>query len=81
MRFTWAWLPGGGSVAKHVVKVSHGGGQVRVTIPKIAVRGLGWDDAVYVIIEENKDNTLTVRRFVDGESLTGANKKYQTGSH
>ena len=80
MRFTWAWWHGGLSLAKHIMKVCRFGGQVRVTIPKLAMKGLEWDDVVHVIIEENKDGTLTVRRFMDGESLRGSDKKHKTGS-
>ena len=56
-------------MAKHMVRVCPGGGQVRVTIPKLLLLELKWKDVRHVLLEGNQDGTLTVRRFVDGESL------------
>jgi len=56
-------------MAKHLVTVCPGGGQMRVTIPKSLLRELDWKDVRHVLLEGNQDGTLTVRRFVDGESL------------
>jgi len=42
---------------------------MRVTIPKLLLRELNWKDVRHVLLEGNQDGTLTVRRFVDGESL------------
>ena len=56
-------------MAKHLTKVCCGGGQMRVTIPKLLLRELNWKDVRHVLLEGNQDGTLTVRRFVDGESL------------
>jgi len=69
MGCTWACWRGGGFLAKHMVKVCPGGGQFRVTIPKLLLRELNWKDVRHVLLENNQDGTLTVRRFVDGESL------------
>ena len=63
-----------------MVKVCHGGGQVRLTIPKMVIRELKWQGVSYVIVEENKDGTLTIRRFVDGESLKSDSKRDCPGS-
>ena len=52
-----------------MVRVRPGGGQVRVTIPKLLLQELNWKDVRHVLLEGNQDGTLTVRRFVDGESL------------
>jgi len=48
---------------------------MRITVPKTLVRELKWEDARHVLLEANQDGTLTVRRFVDGESLKGENRQ------
>ena len=65
---------------KHIVRVCCGGGQARLTIPKLVIRGLKWKDVSYVILEENKDGTLTIRRFESGESLESDSKRSGPGS-
>ena len=66
-------------MAKHVVTVCPGGGQMRVTIPKLLLRELDWTDVRHVLLESNQDGTLTVRRFVDGESLKTSRKTGKDG--
>lgn len=65
----WALWRGGGFLGKQIVRVCPGAGQMRITIPKIMLLELKWKDVVNVLLETNKDGTLTVRRFLDGESL------------
>ena len=48
---------------------------MRVTVPKTLVRELKWEDVRHVLLEGNRDGTLTIRRFVDGESLKGKNRQ------
>lgn len=48
---------------------------MRITIPKLVVRALKWQGVSYVILEEMEDGTLTIRRFVDGESLESEGKE------
>jgi len=67
-------------VGKHLVKVCWHGRQMRLTIPKIAVRALKWEEARYLLMEETADGTLLVRRFVDGESLESDSKGDIPGS-
>jgi len=67
-------------VGKHIVKVCCGGGQARLTIPKLVIRGLKWERVSYVLLEENKDGTLTIRRFAGGESGEGYSKGTGAGS-
>ena len=67
-------------MAKHLVRVSCGSGQARLTIPRLVIRGLKWEGASYVILEENKDGTLTIRRFTGGESLESVSKRNRPGS-
>jgi len=56
-------------MAKHLIKACWGGGQLRINIPKMAVRELEWLGVSHFVVVENKDKTLTIRRFIDGESL------------
>jgi len=56
-------------MVRHLVKACWAGRQMRITIPNLVVRGLKWEDVRHVFIEEKDDGSLTVRRFVDGESL------------
>ena len=62
------------------MRVCCGGGQARLTIPKLVVRGLKWKDVSYVTLEENKDGTLTIRRFESGEGLESDSKGSGPGS-
>jgi len=62
-------------MAKHLARVCWTGQQMRLTIPKICVRTLEWEEARYLLMEENKDGTLTIRRFASGESLKPDGKK------
>jgi len=48
---------------------------MRITIPKMIVRGLKWEDVRHVFIEEKEDGSLTVRRFINGESLKSQRDK------
>lgn len=56
-------------MAKHLIKASWGGGQLRINIPKMVVDELEWKGVSHFVLEENEDKTLTIRRFIDGESL------------
>lgn len=67
-------------MAEYIARVSCGGGQMRITIPKLVIRGLKWEGVSYVILEENKDGTLTIRRFKGDESLKSDNKRSGSGS-
>ena len=67
-------------MAKHLVRVSCGAGQARLTIPKLVITGLKWEGVLYVILEVNKDGTLTIRRFEGGESLEGDSERSGPGS-
>ena len=62
-------------MVKHLVKACWAGRQMRITIPKMIVRGLKWEDVRHVFIEEKEDGSLTVRRFINGESLKSQRDK------
>ncbi|MBA7474179.1 hypothetical protein ES707_09527 [subsurface metagenome] len=56
-------------MATHIVKVQKQGKNFRVNIPRQIVRSRGWEDVLYVLISDLPGNSITIRRFVDGESL------------
>jgi len=65
---------------KHLAKLSKFGGQFRLTIPKLLIQEMGWKDAEYVILQANDVRYITVRRFIDGESLKSKDARDRTGS-
>lgn len=52
---------------------------MRITIPKMMLTELKWKGVVHVLLETNMDGTLTVRRFVDGDSLKSDGKRNRAG--
>jgi len=67
-------------VPKHIVKATWTSGQMRITLPRMLYRSLKWEGALYMILEENKDETVTIRRFISGESLEGDSPRSGAGS-
>ena len=66
-------------MAKHLIRACWGGGQLRINIPKLVVRELKWLGVSHFVLVENEDKTLTIRRFVDGDSLKGDGKRDRAG--
>ena len=66
-------------MAKHFIRASWDGAQLRINIPKMVVRGLEWEGVSHFVLVENKDKTLMVRRFIDGESLKSQRDKGKPG--
>jgi len=62
-------------MVKHIVKANWTSGQMRITLPRMLYKSLKWEGALYMILEENKDGTVTVRRFVSGESFGRPDQK------
>lgn len=56
---------------KYIVKVQHGPTNTRINLPREVLIKKDWLDVRFVIIEDQHEDTLTIRRFVDGESLKG----------
>lgn len=54
---------------KHIVRVSWSKGQSRINIPKAIIEELDWHGVKYLILKAEPPNYLSVRRFIDGESL------------
>ena len=65
---------------KHLTKVSKFGGQYRLTIPKALINEMEWQDVEFVIMEDEGGGLMSVRRFMDEESLGVKRKKHSTGS-
>jgi bifunctional DNA-binding transcriptional regulator/antitoxin component of YhaV-PrlF toxin-antitoxin module len=66
-------------MAKHLVKVSKVRGQFRVTLPILLIERLRWDDVEFVLLDDSKEGTVCMRRFIDGESLKGADEADRNG--
>ena len=58
-----------GPMTKYVVKLSKFGGQFRLTLPRLLVEVLDWEDVEFVILEDHSTGVVMVRRFIDGQSL------------
>lgn len=56
---------------KYLVKLSKFGGQYRVTLPVRLVEGLKWYDVEFLLLDDRGQETVYMRRFIDGESLEG----------
>ena len=54
---------------KWICKVSGSGGQRRITLPKGLIDFRAWFDLKYVILEDDGEGLVTIREFIDGQSL------------
>lgn len=52
---------------KYLCKITWFAGQCRITIPKNLVENSNLKDADYIILEKDKTEQITLRRFVDGK--------------
>lgn len=50
-----------------IMKLSHSGGQARLTIPKDLVDEMGWSDVRVVVLKKTSPNYMCVRRFEGDE--------------
>ena len=69
-----------GVMPKYLTKISKFGGQYRLTIPKLLVKEMKWQDVEFVYLVDEGGGLLAVRRFIDGESLGIERKKHRDGS-
>jgi len=67
-------------MVKYVATVCWSGKQMRLTVPKLAVRALKWESARFMLLEERGDGTLLVRRLLDGENVESDSKRSGPGS-
>lgn len=58
---------------KRIVKVERANGLFRVNVPRALIAKKRWFDVAYVLIEDDGDGKITIRRLVDGEALSGKN--------
>jgi len=65
---------------KYICKVSHHHGQFRITIPKLLVEEVGWEDVEFIIPERLGQDEIWIRRFVNGESLKSNHSNDSAGS-
>ena len=54
---------------KRIVKVERANGLFRVNVPRALIAKKRWFDVAYVLIEDDGDGKITIRRLVDGEAL------------
>lgn len=67
-------------MAKWLCTVTHStSGQARITLPGALVCKRKWHDAKILLLEESKSG-VTMRRFLDGESLKNEDPRNQSGS-
>lgn len=71
-------------MAKVISRAQHVNGTVRITVPKLLKRQLGWEDVKILIEIPRKDGSLLVRNFLsqrdleDEEDADRAGKNRQT---
>ena len=56
-------------MAKVISKAQHVNGTVRITVPKLLKRQLGWEDVRILIEIPRSDGSLIVRNFLSGRDL------------
>lgn len=54
-----------------IVKVETGTTSFRITIPQKVIKSIRWHEIAYLTLEVLDDNTLILRRFIDGKALEG----------
>jgi bifunctional DNA-binding transcriptional regulator/antitoxin component of YhaV-PrlF toxin-antitoxin module len=60
---------------KHVIKVEKTTGSMRIVIPRDIVKRLFWHHVGYVLIEDDAQGRIIIRRLLDDEALETSNKK------
>ena len=65
---------------KHLVKLSRFGDQYRLTIPKMLIQQMEWEDVEFVILYPLESGSIEIGRFIDGESLGAKRKEDRPGS-
>lgn len=63
-----------GFMPKHLSKISKFGGQYRLTIPKLLMEEIKWQDVEFVMLDRIGRDDVRIRRFIDGESLRAQGK-------
>ncbi|MDP2363345.1 MAG: hypothetical protein Q8M94_06200 [Ignavibacteria bacterium] len=63
-------------MAKWIRKVKHDPTSFRISIPKVVVERLGWQDCDYVIVEDHWGDKLLIRRLPGDEKRGNEGSKY-----
>lgn len=67
-------------MAKYVAKITHHGGQCKLSIPKALADLKGLHKAKYIILDDSPEGGILLRRFLDGESLESHTETDSPGS-
>lgn len=54
---------------KYVATMNHYLDQHRINLPRQLVKDLAWEDVQFITLDRTADNTIVIRRFIDGQSL------------
>jgi len=54
---------------KYLAKLSKFGGQFRLTLPRLLVEQVAWEDVEYVVFDGRIDRSIVIKEFIDAESL------------
>jgi len=58
---------------KHIVKVDRTTSSFRIVIPRNIILARRWGDVKYILVEDQHDDILILRRFIDGPTLEAEN--------
>jgi bifunctional DNA-binding transcriptional regulator/antitoxin component of YhaV-PrlF toxin-antitoxin module len=53
------------------IKIEGSSTSFRITIPHKVIKSIRWKDVSHLTLEVLDDNTLILRRFIDGKALKG----------
>ncbi len=62
-----------------IMKLSHSGGQARITVPKDLVSEMGWEDVKIVVLQKISPKYLGVRRFEVGKEKDARSERDRFG--
>jgi len=64
---------------KYFAKLSKFGGQYRLTLPRLLVEQVAWEDVEYVVLNGLVDRSIVIKEFIDAESLGVKGKRDRAG--
>lgn len=63
------------------MKLSHSGGQARLTIPKDLVDEMGWSDVRVVVLKKTSPKYMCVRRFESAKEEAASGQRNRVGGN
>ena len=54
---------------KHIVKATAEGGSIRIFFPRKMVKKIGWENVVFVTIDDRDPKKLVVRRLIERKDV------------